>query len=210
MKHLKEDRRVQRTRQMLQQALFALLEERGYDALTVQDIAERANIGRATFYTHYADKEQLLFSTWKNLADDLSARIEPFSPSELLVERKTHSVVLFQHVADHRHLYRVLLSERGVAVIVARLRAYLIESAKRKVIAPLLPEATRPELADLLASHAAGSLIGLVIWWLDHDLPYSPEEMGRLFWQLVVPGAAQVLGLQRFLHDEGVSISSSS
>lgn len=196
MNHLKEDRRVQRTRQMLQQALFALLEERKYDTLTVQDITERANIGRATFYTHYADKEQLLFAAWKELADDLSKRIEPLSASELLLEHKTHAVLVFQHVAEHRHLYRVLLSEHGAAVIMARLRAYLIESAKRNVIAPVVTETVSPQLVDLVASHAIGSMLGLVIWWLDHDLPYSPEEMGHLFWQLIVPCMAQVLGTQ--------------
>lgn len=78
-------------------------------------------------------------------------------------------------------------------MIVARLRAYLEESAKRNVIAPLLAEAPGSLPADLLASHAIGALIGLVVWWLDHDLLYSPEEMGHLFWQLVVPGIVQAL-----------------
>ena len=56
----KEDRRVQRTRQLLSSALLKLIEERGYDSLTVNDITEQANVGRATFYLHYQDKEQLL------------------------------------------------------------------------------------------------------------------------------------------------------
>src|SRR5881396_2641445 len=61
------DRRVQRTRKLLQDALVSLMIEQGYEATTVQDIIDRANVGRATFYAHFADKETLLVSRLEDL-----------------------------------------------------------------------------------------------------------------------------------------------
>ena len=52
------DRRVQRTRKLLQDALMALILEKGYEAVTIQDIIDRANVGRSTFYAHFLDKQQ--------------------------------------------------------------------------------------------------------------------------------------------------------
>ena len=57
-----EDRRIQRTRALLLSALLDLIVERGYEELTVQDIVDRANVGRSTFYKHFLDKRALLLS----------------------------------------------------------------------------------------------------------------------------------------------------
>src|SRR3990172_2299341 len=58
----KTDRRIQRTREVLQKALIELISERGYDAITIQDIVDRANVGRTTFYLHYRSKDDLFMS----------------------------------------------------------------------------------------------------------------------------------------------------
>ena len=70
----KLDRRVQRTRQLLQDALIAMVIEKGYDAVTIQDIIDRANVGRATFYAHFADKQTLLTSRLEDLRGLLTER----------------------------------------------------------------------------------------------------------------------------------------
>src|SRR5436189_198695 len=70
----KLDRRVQRTRQLLQDALLAMVIEKGYDATTVQDIIDRANVGRATFYAHFPDKQTLLTSRLEDLRVLLTER----------------------------------------------------------------------------------------------------------------------------------------
>src|SRR5581483_7460919 len=120
------DRRVLRTRQMLSDALFALIEERGYDAITVQDIAEQANIGRATFYLHYHDKEELLSDSFKRLANNLIKSVVPdttHSPATYQIL----SVLVFRHVAQHRSLYQALLGESGPPMMVIRIRKYIAE-----------------------------------------------------------------------------------
>src|SRR5512147_2280747 len=66
----KIDRRIQRTRQSLRTALLALIKEKGYDAISIEDITERANVGRATFYLHYKDKEDLLLEEFSEMANE--------------------------------------------------------------------------------------------------------------------------------------------
>ena len=192
------DRRTRRTQRALRDALFALIAERGYDAIGVGDIAMRADVGRATFYTHYRDKEDLLLSSLQRLANDLVERVEgldPLAATDLQARQMSLSTAAFQHVAAHRNLYRALFSEREATLVAARLRRHLGGLARRYVIDQMVAGAPTPVDADLLAQYVAGSLLALQAWWLEHDLPTPPEEMGRLFWRLVTPGVNAVLGL---------------
>jgi AcrR family transcriptional regulator len=140
-------RQVQRTRLFLREALLALIEERGYDVHSIQDITERAMLGRITFYEHYTDKEELLLVTLDELISDLAQRIEPLTARQLVVEQQTVSVKIFEHVAVNRQLYRALLSERSAALVSARLRTLIASLLQRTVIVHLVEEATAPQPA---------------------------------------------------------------
>src|SRR5688572_15483761 len=72
----KVDRRIQRTRTLLRDALMRLIIRRGYDEITIQDITDEANVARTTFYLHFSDKDDLLFSTMRDVYEDLFARVE--------------------------------------------------------------------------------------------------------------------------------------
>ena len=194
------DRRIQRTRHVLSDALFALIMERGYEALTVQDITERANVGRATFYLHYRDKEDLLSASLKQLVNELTQYVEPNHDSHSTY--KTLSVRVFWHVAQHHALYSALLGEGGPPIIATRMKRYLAALIQSYVITPLLERGKASVDPELLSTHAAGSLLALLVWWLDHNLAPSAEEMGTLFWQLMTPGIRDVLGLPPIQGDE--------
>ena len=189
------DRRVQKTRQMLNEALLVLIAERGYDHITVQDITEQANIGRATFYLHYRDKEELLAASLRRLFSELIHSVEI---KEDFHSTRTLSLRVFQHVAQHRRLYHALLSEAGPPMITLRMRTDIADLIQRDIIMPLAcmrPLAIEPAL---VAIHSAGSLIALVTWWLDHDLSPSAEQMGDLFWQLIHLGIDAAPGFSAF------------
>jgi AcrR family transcriptional regulator len=106
MKAEKQDRRSLRTRQLLSDALVSLLFQQRYDTITVQDIIDRANVGRSTFYKHFYDKDDLLVSNIESLLERLSATISlgDASHSTLLPSRR-----LFEHVGDYRALYQALV-----------------------------------------------------------------------------------------------------
>jgi AcrR family transcriptional regulator len=191
----KEDRRIQRTRQLLSTALLKLIEERGYDSLTVNDITEKANVGRATFYLHYQDKEQLLVESLEEMFSQLGDLINPLSKTLGEHNSVTGTRLIFQHFAEHHRLYRVLLTEKGTAMVFTRLLEILSQIAEEDVI---LRDVDQPQTGistNLVAHYVAGALLGLAIWWLNNDRPYSPEEMAAIYGHLMDPGATKVLGI---------------
>lgn len=116
----KIDPRIERTQEALRGALMALIEERGFDAISVQDITERARLNRATFYLHYRDKQDLLLRTSEAVFDRLVEEAGPIDPDNLAFQKPPHQlVVVFQHVANHRDFYRVVLGKSGVPAFVA-------------------------------------------------------------------------------------------
>jgi AcrR family transcriptional regulator len=180
---VKIDRRKVRTRQMLRDALIALILEKGYDTITVEDITNRANLGRATFYLHYRDKEGLLLSTLESIFDDLIKLVKPLS---FEANATAQALIAFEHAAANRDLYRVVLSGQGTGRLMRRVREYLAGLLQQR-IQPLLdqlPPDTLPVPIEILAQHIAGSLLTLIVWWLENDLPYSAEYMAQVFQQL--------------------------
>jgi AcrR family transcriptional regulator len=188
------DRRVARTRHMLRDALFTLIEERGYDTLSIQDITEQANIGRATFYVHYQDKEQLLLASVRELLEDMHAHMPLISTTDLLEKQQSLSVFVFLHVAEHAQVYRALLNELGSSLVMVRLREDTADRVNA-LITGLLAEAKEPLPLDLLTSYCAASLWSLVKWWLKNDFPLPAEEMGHLYWKLINQGLVKTLAI---------------
>src|SRR5215471_16144449 len=115
------DRRVARTRAMLQQALTSLTLKNGYEAITVDDICKAANVGRSTFYAHYTSKDDLKRSSLDRLQQQLVARQQ-----EALADQPHQPFafgrVLFEHARDHLHHYRALVGSRGGAVALGTVR----------------------------------------------------------------------------------------
>lgn len=189
------DRRVKRTRQMLHHAFFSLIEERSYDSLSIQDITERANIGHATFYVHYRDKEHLVLDSVNAVMEDLKLHYQSASAIDIFMKRQTFSVFLFQHVFEHASLYRALLSDHGAALVTTHVQREIAVRMQQQVIEPLLTLAPVKLPADLLAEHCTASLWSLMAWWLRNDFPKSIEEMGQIFWHLINQGFLPTLGV---------------
>jgi len=183
--HKPLDRRIQRTRQLLQEALFHLIVERGYESITILDITERANLGRTTFYLHYRDKEELLREGIRALLHDMQLDVEPTEDEKC--NYKILSIRIFQHIAQRQQLYRAMLKESGPTNSLGEMiRGYFTELCQRFLLLESLK--TRcPSLLDgeIFAAHAAGSLFGLISWWLDHAVTPSAEEMGTTYGQLM-------------------------
>jgi len=111
MRNETHDRRIQRTRKALYDAMIALIIEKGFDSATVQDVIQRANVGRSTFYSHFKDTEDLFLSGFENLWSLFDEHLKTqaakkTSPWEI-------SLVVFQHVKDYGGVYRALSGRQG-------------------------------------------------------------------------------------------------
>jgi len=174
----KIDRRVRKTQQQLGDALVVLILEKGYDGITIKDITERADVAHATFYRHYRDKDELLARKLVEIVQE----IEAFTHEPSLQDAEGY--LIFKHAQENSTLYRILLSSPGTTHVRKRVNETIANNILRNC-KPL--RATRrgiipPEIA---AYHIAGSLLLLIEWWLNHDMPYQPHHMAKIYEQLV-------------------------
>ncbi len=189
----KPDRRKQRTEHMLRDAFIDLILQKGYDAVTVQDITDQANLGRATFYLHYPDgKEELFMNILREIFDDLKARTNPVSSEQLQSGQVPSFSVPFQHVLEYQDLYRAtLLSEAGTAAIVNGIREYLARALEER-IKPFVAKESSPYPLEAITSYLAGGMISLISWWLRQNQPYTAEQMSDMFYHLAMPTIASI------------------
>lgn len=192
------DRRVQRTQQALSNALVALILEKGYAAVQVKDIAERANINRASFYLHYKDKDDLMVACVEATFNELASALRPLDLRHFDEVDLGHlqQTAIFQHLADHALFYRAMFC---VPAFVERAENYIVRYARRR-IAPLLRASKGQTVPPDLMLHAvAGTLVSAVRWWLSQDKPVPPEQIAEQVLRLVMPGVYHALGLDHYL-----------
>jgi AcrR family transcriptional regulator len=194
MQRKKLDRRIQRTQGLLQEALIALILEKGYEAITVQDILERANLGRSTFYAHYRDKDDLLVSGFSRVFDDFRRGFAPANAAPDGPEQSARelSLYFFRHTGSHRQLFRALIGRQGGEIILEYARKLLSDITRSYLPASRLAAADRAPLEPLV-QYLVSSYLALLTWWLDHESPYTPEQMNDLYFALVRPGVKDLL-----------------
>jgi AcrR family transcriptional regulator len=184
----KPDRRVRRTRDAIHRALIALMLEKGYDAVTVADIIDRADIGRSTFYTHYTDKQHVLYASLDQLAAFLRAHGD-VSGGRLF----GFSLAMFEHVHEQRELLRALLGRRGGTVVYNRIRQVLTDLVRDELGPRTGPGAVVP--VDIAVDSVVGAYLALLSRWVDDNEPRTPRDMDLAFRLLVIPGVVASLGL---------------
>lgn len=173
-----QDRRVRRTQNLLAKALIALTLEKGYEAVTIRDITQRADVAYATFFRHYHDKDALLADVLEVVLEELVALLQPPAP---IADAAMMGMLLFRYVGDHSEVCRVLLSTRGSGGLVQR----TIAEGSRRVVAEHRPRAASMVPAAVAAYHLVASSVGLIQWWLEHEMPYPPERMGIIYRDLI-------------------------
>lgn len=168
------DRRVKRTQRLLAEALISLSLEKGYSAVSIRDITERADVAYATFFRHYDDKDALLVEVLDVIIDDMMDLLHTWPTEDPVGSGEK----IFAYVQEHNELGRVLLGSQGKADLIQR----LIE-AKHSFSQPVASSNLPLEVVNY---HFISSAIELVKWWLDHDMPYPPKRMGEIFATLII------------------------
>ncbi len=176
-----EDRRVRRTQRLLQEALIALVIEKGYRNLTIQDVARRADIGYRTFFRHYESLDDLLIQVTSKTLDELDQRLNLY---QLETDRERtllqKSIGLFQFVQERTAIFRVLLLDDNVRFTLQP----LLQRVRQRFMEALPPQNRIPP--PILANHLVISTLALLRWWLEFDFPYPPEKMGAIFMELII------------------------
>ncbi|MFC4059021.1 TetR/AcrR family transcriptional regulator [Planomonospora corallina] len=187
----RSDRRVRRTRQAVQDALVDAIVEKGYDAVTVTDLIERADIGRSTFYSHFTGKQDVLFGAIDELVDRLGTR--QATPERTPRTPFAFSRPLLEHIDEQRHLVRALLGPRGGAAVHARIRHVLSSVVRAELLAALPPAARPPADLDLAVTCAAGAFMALLTRWVEDGMTETPERMDTVFRTVLTQGVTAAL-----------------
>ncbi len=181
------DRRKRRTRRLLGEALLELVQEKPYEQISIQDITDRADLNRATFYLHYSSKETLLADSLEEYFDALTEQITTTLMDKPIWENPEADALVFAHVAEHADLYRVLLGENGMGYVINRIIDYIAKFSELQLRAGLGTVAPQAPI-EIMARHVAGSLYALITWWLMNDMPYTPLQMAEMTTRLCVAG----------------------
>lgn len=173
------DRRIQRTRRTLREALISLLLERGWDAVSVQDVCDKADVGRSTFYTHFADKEDLLVGGFDDLRKALRRQLAPADPGHAL----PFAHGLIEHAHEQQRLFRALVGKRSGQVVLRRFRELVLDLV-REDMSGLAAPGPNPEAA---VHFIGGAFLELLTWWLETRNSLTPADLERLFMGLATP-----------------------
>ena len=169
---LKNDRRTQKTKKYLAAALVELIMEKGYDTITIQDIIDRANVGRSTFYSHYESKEQLLVG---NINFQQALVDTPGNDPENYPLGVNLSF-LFHHTREHLHLAKALSRTKSIDILSNHFTdicaAQIYEQLKTR-----LPDRTEHRIARYKAEAAAGGIVRMLFKWLADGAKIPVDEM---------------------------------
>lgn len=216
------DRRVQKTRKLLQDALIELVAERGYESVTIQELLDRANVGRSTFYAHFQDKDQLLrsildrldelFEQHRNLLLDTAKNVANAEKTDRTIGLSP-TLSLFQFIGQNHEFFKAMLAHRGYGIfakpvydyVFAHVHGIFTSPVHNDVIAhlhgPFKMLRSREKYglleSEIAAHYFVSALMGILVWWVEKDMPCTAGEIDKLFRELAMPSFRRVLAVNR-------------
>jgi len=188
------DRRIERTQQLLHGALIALVQEKGFEAVTVQEIIDRANVGRATFYAHFVDKEDLLVKAMDPFSAQLKERQRRTLRERAASDGRSFDFAreLFARAEGHRELLRAMVGRQGAQILQRHFQRLQLELVREE----LKNVARRPASGappEAVAQALASALYGLLVWWMDSKPRMTVDEVYELFRKMAAATTKAVL-----------------
>jgi AcrR family transcriptional regulator len=175
-------------------ALIDLMAVKTYDSISIKELVEKANVGRATFYAHYQTKDDLVKAGFERILDE--------TIDHIALSRDGHDLIvdttpLFQHAGGHYHLYKTLMWGSGFEILTKDELAILSDKIHQR-LAQFFPDQSQISVPlPVLSTSFSGNLLILLKWWLDNKMPYPPEKMNESFQILVMPGIKAALEPRR-------------
>lgn len=187
------DRRPERTRQWLQNALIELVQEVDYADITIQMIVDRANIARITFYRHYRDKNELLLDYLDMIDKTITPLLQPVTPSTLANRNsELPNLRLMLYVAENRALYKALFCGSAAAITRRYTIAMMMRYATGNI--SLLLAHLDAQTQHMVAQCITNTTFGMIVWWLENDAPCDAQALAELVYKYNVTG---VIGFMR-------------
>ena len=181
----REDARVRRTRDALGDALVALMQEKPFDTITVQDVLDRAKVGRSTFYSHYSDKDDLLMSDAEEFFESVAMMLSVRGDTS---DRVFPVREFFGHIIEAKTFVDALVSSGKMNDNMELARGLFARGIERRLAELPKGQGVSENERPAIAFAHAGALLALLQWWVDRGMKQTPAEMDQLFHRLVWQG----------------------
>ncbi|MFS0780557.1 TetR/AcrR family transcriptional regulator [Bacillus sp. 1P06AnD] len=206
MEEEKMDRRIGKTRNAIRDAFTELIEEIGFDAVTVRDLTERANINRSTFYLHYRDKYELL----EKSEGDILKKIEEINVN---IKKLTHKelntlyngskplpfiVQLAEYFQENASFMKVILGPKGDSSFQERIKKIIEKNMLENILSKFEKEKLLIPF-DVFMSYIVSAHLGVILHWLNTDMKQSPEEIATLIFNMTFQGPINAMGIKKLL-----------
>ena len=183
----KTDARVRRTRDALGDALIALMQEKPFDTITVQEVLDRAHVSRSTFYSHYSDKDDLLMSDAEEFFEAISMALSAHGDKS---DRVFPVREFFSHLSDVQPFFKALVKSGKYQENMELARGHFARGIERRLSELPRAKSIPPNQLPAIAFTHAGALLSLLTWWLDRGMRESPAEMDELFHRIIWNGVS--------------------
>jgi AcrR family transcriptional regulator len=179
---------------MLQHALTSWILKKGYEAITIQDICDEANVGRSTFYAHYRSKDDLKRNGFEQLRKELTDRQREAQAGAGDTRERSlgFSLAMFEHARDHIKLYRALVGGRGGTVSLGQIRKILSDLVRNEFPMPAGNSSEDIVPRELVVQYIAGAYMAVLTWWLDGGAKLPPKRDDARFRRLATEGITRL------------------
>ncbi|PEJ56195.1 hypothetical protein CN692_18660 [Bacillus sp. AFS002410] len=182
--------KVAKTKELIKETLLDLIEEKGFEAISVRDITLKAGLNRGTFYLHYRDKYDLMEKSQNEILEELQNRLMYMKPKELNEFYSNDMVYppilnVFHYLKDNQRFIKVLISTKGDPAFPKKMKQYIKEAIYEKIINMIEEEHMIDLPHEYTTAFISSAFFGLMEEWLDKDEPISPEEMGIMHMKLL-------------------------
>lgn len=199
MPDLKTDRRILRTKRMIRDALTVLMEEKGFEGITIRDLTEKADINRGTFYLHYRDKYDLLEQSEDEIFQEIQEFMKDLNPREIISanlrgEPLPFVVKLFEYMRENGRFMKLILGPQGDLAFQVKFKEFMKENFLKK-LQTITNEKDILVPVDYLMAYVTSAHLGVIQQWLADDLKDSPQEMALTLAKMTFFGPIHTAGI---------------
>ncbi|NIK69952.1 TetR/AcrR family transcriptional regulator [Paenibacillus sp. BK720] len=169
----KIDRRIAKTRESLKKAVIELMADKSFDEITIQDIADQANLNRGTIYSHYQDKYDLLDKMIESHMDELSEMDE----WACKLDWTNALVPFFEYFEKNFLFFSTMLASKGAPSFRTRLLEYIMKGFKGEIDRESGRNQDLSE--DVMLQFTGTAYVGVIEWWIRNEMPYPPQSMAK-------------------------------
>ena len=184
---MKPDRRIARTRRLLRNAILELIIEKGYAAISVQDLIDRANVARSTFYKHFRGMDDLLLQGFREISPTQTDKLF----SEDVHETKEYpdfGNALFQGAENYKDMARALLGKGSDNLVVQHLRNMLVVQVREWLEMHLPQTKLGADKLEFAVQFVVGALVSTLLWWVQNDFPQPAADINAAFNEMTKQG----------------------